>query len=51
MKVFVVIVTEDGCDPRIGLVCNSEEKANAYGRQQEKDWGAEWYVEEWMVEE
>lgn len=51
MKIFVVVVTEDGCRPRIGLVCRSEEKAMAYGRQQEEDWSASWYVEEWEVEE
>ena len=49
MKVFVAIITEDGCNPRVGGVFDTEEKAERYAKQQEEDWSAEWYVEEWEV--
>ena len=49
MKVFVVVVTEDGCDPRVGLVSRSEDEARAYGQKMEEDWGAFWHIEEWEV--
>ena len=51
MEVYVVVVTEDGCKPRVGRVFRSEEKAIAYGRQQEEDWGAFWHIAEREVEE
>ena len=49
MKVFVVVVTEDCCKPRVGLVSRSEEEATTYGRKMEEDWGAFWHIEEWEV--
>ncbi len=50
MKVFAVMITEDCCDPYIGGVFSTEDKANDYGHSQEEEWSAEWSVEEFEVQ-